>query len=730
MFGTRIARVGAARWTGPLAVGLAVIVFASRPGAGGGETPRAAAHGPADRSRLLDEALRAEVGLELGRATALYGELLQGGGQPVEPAPSLQAQQGLRRVASLKAGFALTEAEMDRRLAQTFAGYRPQELPEWERRGWLYARVVDGSKRYHVSNATNLAFFDASLRRRNPHLAEGDRFFARVFLEAAAELDARRRQPGPPERYVLPQTYVYAVQAVIHQQDLPAGPVVRAWFPSPLLTPGAQKIRVVDVQPAGSLRQAPDVESTIGIAYLEAPRPPKGDLTLAIELAFEARHTDFNVDPERVPPYDVQSEVYRRFTRSEPQIELNAATRELARSIVGGEQNPYRKARRLYDWVCEHCTYNYVWQQRDTTFAGGCASDEVRRRRIGDCVIQSMFYAALCRSVGIPARVVSGPVFPPCFKNDHVWAEVLIPGSGWMPVDVTYSEVIAMAPDLSQPQRRQLRDFFFGRVDRWRFCSQRNDLSQPLLPAKQSPRVRTTMFTHPEFECGGRDVEKAAVTWECRPQTSYPAAAAGKAIYGCAFTAGGWRRADWIPAGNPRMDFGRWVQEDGRIANAVPPSATPKELRGKFAPQTYASMVYREKLTGDMTITSTMDFAERMAPLIVLAPDLADSAGGQKQLGERFEVVIFDEGVNIWRHMLKDGKLAYRLASFARFPLQSETRYTLEVKKSGKTLTVSVAGHTFGYSDEALPDAFYAGITGCEGLNHFYDFGLRRAARK
>ena len=83
-----------------------------------------------------------------------------------------------------------------------------------------------------------------------------------------------------------------------------------------------------------------------------------------------------------------------------------------------------------------------------------------------------------------------------------------------------------MAPDLSETQRRRLRDFFFGRVDRWRFCTQRDKLAQPLVPAKSSPRKRTTMFTHPEFECGGRDVEKAAVTWDCRPPADVGAAAA------------------------------------------------------------------------------------------------------------------------------------------------------------------------------------------------------------
>ena len=35
-------------------------------------------------------------------------------------------------------------------------------------------------------------------------------------------------------------------------------------------------------------------------------------------------------------------------------------------------------------------------------------------------------------------------------------------------------------------------------------------------------------------------------------------------------------------------------------------------------------------------------------------------------------------------------------------------------------------GHDFGYIEDALLDSFNVGITGCEGLNRFYDFAVRR----
>jgi hypothetical protein len=207
----------------------------------------------------------------------------------------------------------------------------------------------------------------------------------------------------------------------------------------------------------------------------------------------------------------------------------------------------------------------------------------------------------------------------------------------------------------------------------------------------------------------------------------YAADVPSGSIYACTFVTGKWNQADWLRFKYPQGEhFGDWVQSEGYVTNTVPSNATPEELQGRFAAETYSCMVYRGRVNGDVSVASTMSFAYKMAPLIVMAPALSEDAKGRKQCSVRFEIVIFDEGVNIWRHLVKDGKLTYRKAAFANFRLEKDTKYRLKVTKTGKTLTVSVAGHTFGYIDDALPESFFVGITGCEGLNRFYDFTVWR----
>ena len=74
--------------------------------------------------------------------------------------------------------------------------------------------------------------------------------------------------------------------------------------------------------------------------------------------------------------------------------------------------------------------------------------------------------------------------------------------------------------------------------------------------------------------------------------------------------------------------------------------------------------------------------------------------------------------------MFKDSKPSWTKAAYAKFELKPETRYTLEVQIKGKQVIVRIDGREFGYFETSLPAQYYIGITGCEGLNKFYDMTI------
>jgi len=68
----------------------------------------------------------------------------------------------------------------------------------------------------------------------------------------------------------------------------------------------------------------------------------------------------------------------------------------------------------------------------------------VLKNKIGTCDEFSSLFIALCRSLGIPARYVSGVAYSNIPElegfGNHAWAEAYFPGYGWVPFDPTYGE--------------------------------------------------------------------------------------------------------------------------------------------------------------------------------------------------------------------------------------------------------------------------------------------------
>ena len=207
-----------------------------------------------------------------------------------------------------------------------------------------------------------------------------------------------------------------------------------------------------------------------------------------------------------------------------------------------------------------------------------------------------------------------------------------------------------------------------------------------------------------------------------------------KPLFRCSFSRGDWDPNDWIVVKSPRWDhFGTWVQSEAYIRNETPTDAKPEDMISTRAAETYSSMVLSRKFAPDITIRSTMEFTHRMAPLIVIAPELGRDDKGRGEYREHYEIVIYDKGLNVWQHGFKDGKPWWQKIAESGFALKPDIRYKLAVSVSknqhGKMLSISVGGHNIGILRESFPDEFHVGITGCEGDNHFYDFQVDGAAR-
>ena len=153
-------------------------------------------------------------------------------------------------------------------------------------------------------------------------------------------------------------------------------------------------------------------------------------------------------------------------------------------------------------------------------------------------------------------------------------------------------------------------------------------------------------------------------------------------------------------------------------------------MLNKRVAETYAAMIYKNPLQGNVTVKSVMSFDYRMAPGIVIAEKPGVSTGNYPEFRTHYEVVLFDEGVNVWRHWFKDGKQVWRKMGYLKASFQPNKLYQLTVKlqftSRGPVISVACGGHEFGFIDEQLSKDFYVGIVASEGFNRFYDFEIEK----
>ncbi len=204
---------------------------------------------------------------------------------------------------------------------------------------------------------------------------------------------------------------------------------------------------------------------------------------------------------------------------------------------------------------------------------------------------------------------------------------------------------------------------------------------------------------------------------------------AGAEEFSTSFARGKWDPSQWIVVKSPRFNYiGVMVQRDDHIENKTP-EVSPEEVFKKYCAKVYSSIMLDRKIKIGKTVSSTMSFDYSMAPLIVIAEEIGKSAKGEPEFREHYEVVLYNEGINIWHHTYKDGKPGWYRAAFLKAKFEANKKYRLEVQvtqtRKGKVMTVTCDGHSFGFMDNNLPDSFYAGIIGCEGRNSFYDFVIK-----
>ncbi len=130
------------------------------------------------------------------------------------------------------------------------------------------------------------------------------------------------------------------------------------------------------------------------------------------------------------------------FLRNEHDLGLDLEElRKLGEKIRGEEKDPARIVRAIVDWAHHGLEYSVIRQETSV--------EEILTSRQADCTEFSRLTIALARSLGIPARPVSGIYVGSDAAILHRWAEVYL--DRWYEIDSTFGRTEAPAASLRLP---------------------------------------------------------------------------------------------------------------------------------------------------------------------------------------------------------------------------------------------------------------------------------------
>ncbi len=231
------------------------------------------------------------------------------------------------------------------------------------------------------------------------------------------------------------------------------------WMPHIIDTPEQTRVQLVSQDPE------PMVVNSGPALYALSNLQKGGRYHIGLSWMFDRYAVETQINPSKIPvSYDTSTDMYRHFT--EPDILAPASNPDVVKTaagIVGGEKNPYYKARRLYEWMVSTLSFAPTAQEGDPL--------ALLKTKKGDAFAWSSLYCSLLRSVGVPSRMVAGylvgDVGEPAHR--HFWDEFYIESFGWAPVDPVLATQKPEAKGQGQTQAQGVsvdpKAYFFGSLD-------------------------------------------------------------------------------------------------------------------------------------------------------------------------------------------------------------------------------------------------------------------------
>ena len=395
----------------------------------------------------------------------------------------------------LIAPFPYSEPEIRDALKEQYPEIPISQKETWLANGMLDYILIDGRKQYFSETISNVLYRSPNLFPENSPSWEKFKGIRQTMLQMIKDTPAYDGNP-----YIKPSKYMGTYTVNVSRNKFPEHGLLKVWIPYPVETDSQKDIKTVTIEPAQFWKSGPDTKADLGNIYFEIPLDQlTNDLSIKVQFTFNQYQQNFEIDPSKVGTYDTESSLYKTYTTSAGNTTITSEIKAKALAIVGSEKNPYLQAKKIFNYITNNVKYSYT-PHAYLQESGMPESVYVHTYNVGDCGAQSIYFCALCRSLGIPARSIGGFQILVEGGSPHFWSEIYLPNYGWVPNDTTLTEVINLSPYFPAEENKILQDYLFQCLDSKRLIIQK-DVDLPVSPPKNDERLFTATLQSPDAEC-------------------------------------------------------------------------------------------------------------------------------------------------------------------------------------------------------------------------------------
>ena len=136
------------------------------------------------------------------------------------------------------------------------------------------------------------------------------------------------------------------------------------------------------------------------------------------------------------------------------------------------------------------------------------------------------------------------------------------------------------------------------------------------------------------------------------------------------------------------------------------------------------SLLTKKSFHTPVTIRTRCAFEDLGAPLIVIADKLETDERGIQRYGNYLEVVLWKNGINVWRMFCENKTVTWKQLMGVDFSVSENDVHTLCVSIDANTLHIQADDRKMQLYIEDIYPSYYLGINACEGINRFYDLEI------